>query len=157
MRLRVLLPLFLAFLVFAGCTGGPQAQRQLGREDVFFSPSNVSVSAEAARTPEQLDAGLMFRTSLGEKDGMFFYMNYSAYHAFWMVNTKIPLEAIFLDDNFTVVDIIEMDPCSDPGTPTRASNCTIYLPKWPALYVLEVNQNFSSRYGIRDGDVARVS
>lgn len=148
--MRLLISVFLFFVLFAGCA----SQRE--HVSVEFKPANITVFAEKASSPEEIKKGLMFRTSLGEKEGMLFYMGISAYHAFWMVNTKIPLEAIFIDENFTIVDIQEMDPCDDTGNETRMPNCTIYISKWPSYYVLEVNQNFSQKYGINEGDTVLV-
>lgn len=150
--MKRLLFLFLSFILLLGCTGGNQNEKA----QIVFKPGNVSITAEKADTAAKMEKGLMFRTSLGEKEGMIFYFNYTAYHAFWMLNTKIPLEAIFVDENFTVVDIVEMEPCNDTGTPSRMPNCTIYLPKWPALYGIEVNRNFSKKYGIMEGDRIEV-
>ncbi len=148
-------------LLLLGCSKvQPQPEKNITLEMkkvwVTFRPVNVSILAEKADTREKIDQGLMFRDSLGEKEGMFFYLSYNAYHPFWMFNTKIPLEIIFLNENFSIIDIIEMDPCSDSGNETRMPNCTIYFSKWPALYAIEVNQNFSKKYGIKEGDIAEV-
>ncbi len=139
---------FVFFLIISLLLLGCLSQRVT----VHFEGANVSVLAEKADTPETIGKGLMFRKELRENEGMLFYMGESAYHAFWMVNTKIPLEAIFIDRNLTIVDIQEMEPCADEGTENRMPNCTIYISQWPSYYVLEVNQNFSMLHGIREGD-----
>ncbi|MEW6529115.1 MAG: DUF192 domain-containing protein [Candidatus Micrarchaeota archaeon] len=156
------------FLLLAGCTktqnslvqnnsvNDTNANLDVKKVWVTFRPANVSILAEKADTEEKIKRGLMFRDSLEEKGGMLFYLSYNAYHSFWMVNTKIPLEAIFLDENFTIVDITEMEPCHDVGTATTPPNCTIYFSKWPSRYAIEVNQNFSKKYGIKEGDKVEV-
>ncbi len=134
--------LFVISLLFIGCANQYQAVK------ISFNSTNISVIAEKADTEEKMAKGLMWREYLGEKEGMLFYFNQSGYHAFWMANTPIQLEAIFVSEDFRIVDIVEMEPCDKrPPEP-----CPIYLPGYPAKYVLEVNQNFSKKYGIKAGD-----
>jgi uncharacterized protein len=62
----------------------------------------------------------------------------------------IPLDMIFISKDFTVVDIIEADPCvKDP--------CPTYTPEEEALYVLEVNKGFNTAKGIVIGDTVLIS
>lgn len=131
----------LAAIAFAGCTSA-------GETSATFLPSNVTVTVEKADTPDRISNGLKFRDSMGEMEGMLFYMSSVDYHTFWMMNTRIPLEAVFIDANFTIVDITEMNPCHE----TNPMDCPAYRPNRPCLYVLELNQNFSKRYGIKQGD-----
>ena len=84
--------------------------------------------------------GLMGRKSLGEKEGMLFVFDKADYRDFWMLNTTITLEAIFISEDGTIVDIIEMEPCG-----INPLNCTQYSSKEKAKYVLEVNQGFSNK------------
>jgi uncharacterized protein len=153
MKPHLLAGLALIFLLL-GCA--QQGQAHYGNARITFLPSNYSINAEVADTPAALEKGLMFRTSLAEDAGMLFDFNETAYHAFWMLNTKIPLEAIFLDENFTIVDMVEMAPCNDTGSAERMPNCTVYLPRLPGRYALEVNQNFSERHGIEPGQKIEV-
>lgn len=119
---------------------------------IVFEPSKVSVTAERADSPEKRSRGLMYRTSLGDKEAMIFYFEKAAYHAFWMYNTRIPLTVVFLNDRFTIVDIKDMPPCSekDPGS------CPSYAPQNPARYAIEVNKGFVERYGVKVGDRVKV-
>lgn len=104
----------------------------------------VKISAEIVDDPIKMARGLMFRSSLGENEGMLFVFNSSAKHGFWMVNTTIALDAIYFDENKTVVDIIAMQPCASLSCPT-------YAPKEDAKYVLEVNQGFAKKNSIIEG------
>jgi uncharacterized protein len=106
--------------------------------------SSVVVDAEIANTTATRAKGLMGRSSLGETEGMLFVFDKPGVYPFWMFNTTIPLEAIHVSENGTVVDIIEMEPCG-------ITACKLYPPKAPALYVLEVNQNFSQKHGVQVG------
>lgn len=149
-QIRVLFSyLFVVFILFSGCVQENYIEK---KAIILFNSSNVSIIAEKANTEEKRQNGLMWRDELKENDGMLFYFNKSDYHAFWMANTKIPLEAIFIDENFTIVDIVEMEPCREK----LPAQCKIYSPIRYAKYVLEVNQNFSKRYGLKINDKIRI-
>jgi len=105
--------------------------------------SGVEISVEIADNSVTRAKGLMGRASLGEYDGMLFVFGSSARHSFWMFNTSIALDAVFIAENGTVVDILQMAPCG-----INPANCTGYMPKADAKYVLEVNRGFSERHGI---------
>ena len=90
----------------------------------------------------------MYRTSLGQKEGMIFYFDETAYHPFWMYNTRIPLTVIFLDEGLSIVDIRNMWPCLEKN----ADLCPVYAPSAPVRYAIEVNQGFVAKYGIKIGD-----
>jgi uncharacterized membrane protein (UPF0127 family) len=74
----------------------------------------------------------MNRTSLSSQSGMLFIFDHEAIYPFWMKNTLIPLDMIWLDKNKNVVDVITAQPCSEDP-------CQIYTPKKESLYVLELN------------------
>ncbi|MDD5172507.1 MAG: DUF192 domain-containing protein [Candidatus ainarchaeum sp.] len=108
--------------------------------------SSVSVDAEIADNMTTRAKGLMGRKSLGENEGMLFVFDSAGRHSFWMVNTSISLDGIFIDSNGTVVDIIAMEPCG-----LNILNCPRYTPKADAKYVLEVNQGFAEKNKIAIG------
>ncbi len=101
---------------------------------------NVEIADDAVKRAR----GLMFRESLGENEGMLFVFGSPGRHGFWMVNTTIPLDAIFFDEEGFVVDIISMEPCG-------MINCPVYRPEREAIYVLEVNRGFSVSNKIEKG------
>ena len=104
----------------------------------------IELTVEMADTYAKKARGLMFRKSLGEDEGMLFVFDKPGKYGFWMVNTSIPLDLIFIDENKTVVDIAQMEPCG-------IRNCPVYIPLAEALYVLEVNQGFSVSNKIEKG------
>jgi len=72
----------------------------------------------------------MYRKSVPAHYGMLFVFQDTSVHDFWMKNTLISLDMVWLDKNFTVVDIKHAIPCTqDP--------CSIYHPQGPASYVVE--------------------
>ncbi len=112
---------------------------------------NTEVSVEIADSSAELEKGLMNRASLGEKNGMLFVFPDEEKRSFWMKNTLLPLDIIFLSSDFTVVDIKKnFQPC-------KSIICETYASKADAMYVLEVNANFTSRNTIKIGDKAVVS
>ena len=67
----------------------------------------VVVTGEIARTPEEISRGLMFRKRLKKNEGMLFKMGVKRKHSFWMKNTYIPLDIIYLSKNSKILDYVE--------------------------------------------------
>ncbi len=107
--------------------------------------NSVKIPVELAITPEQKTTGLMSRTNL--TGGMLFVYDDEQPRIFWMKDTLIPLDMIFINKNKEIVTIHHAQPCvEDP--------CKIY-PSKPAQYVLEVNYDFTRQHNITEG--TRVS
>lgn len=133
----------LVFLIFlTACTK---------RTDIFIDngAEKILVEAEIANTPEKMERGLMFRESLDENAGMLFVFGQEAVYTFWMKNTLIPLDIIFISKDFIVVEIAYAQPCTEEP-------CEGYTTKKPAKYVLEVNQNFAIKNKIKEGDTVII-
>ena len=105
----------------------------------------IEVKAEIADTQEKREKGLMFRESLKENSGMFFNFDTDATFNFWMKNTLIPLDIIFISKYFNIVEIIHAEPCTEEP-------CESYKTTEMSRYVLEVNQNFTLKNNIEVGD-----
>jgi hypothetical protein len=95
-------------------------------------PDGRAFLAEVVITPEARARGLMFRTRLGEREGMVFLFDEPAIHPFWMKNTLIPLDILWLDDQGRVVHLERSVP------PCRQDPCPSVVPLKPATWVLEV-------------------
>jgi hypothetical protein len=130
----------------AGGNGGNPTWR------VTFPSANASIKAEVADTERVREKGLMYRTHLGENEGMIFCFNQTGYHAFYMYNTRIPLSVIFLNESLRIVDIQDMAPCVE----RNPSACPIYTPHAACSYAIEVNQEFVKRHGIKTGELVRI-
>jgi len=101
------------------------------------------ICAEVADTPEKRAIGLMFRLSMAPDTGMLFtYQNVNS-SSFWMKNTYIPLDIIWIDSERKIIGIHEN------ATPKDTSSI---FPPGPYLYVLEVNAFYSKEHGISVGD-----
>ncbi|MEN9389195.1 MAG: hypothetical protein RLY61_279 [Candidatus Parcubacteria bacterium] len=120
-------------------------------EYVFFTKTSTKVAVEIANTEAKRAKGLMFRTHLQEDRGMLFIFQTSASHAFWMANTKIPLDILWINEDLKIVDISKnTPPCTETGTLT--SLCKAYAPREKAKYVLEVNGGYTDKNSIVIGD-----
>jgi len=98
-------------------------------------------SVEVADDNASRQRGLMFRENLAENSGMIFVFEHSAPHSFWMKNTLIPLDIVWISADKKVVDIQTLEPC-------QADPCPSYRPQADALYVLEVGAgNFRGKLG----------
>jgi uncharacterized membrane protein (UPF0127 family) len=87
--------------------------------------------------------GLMYRRSLGSDFGMLFVFDSSTIQSFWMKNTILPLDMLFVDERGRVVTI---------HRDTRPYSEQTYVSTKPALYVVEVNAGFSKAHGLQAGD-----
>lgn len=104
------------------------------------------VSIQLAKTAHEREVGLMYVTHMDLDAGMFFVFPYSQYQAFWMKNTKIPLDILYIDEHLQIVDIkIDTPICLN-------ESCPSYTSLSPAMYVLEVNSGWSSVNDIKVGD-----
>ena len=98
---------------------------------------SMIVEVELAQTDEEKRMGLSGRRNLGDYEGMLFVMDEVSASAFWMKDMLIPLDIIFIDSKFFIVDIKEnIQPCGREYCPSIYSQS-------PYLYVLEVNAGFA--------------
>jgi uncharacterized membrane protein (UPF0127 family) len=134
--LRFLCALPLAASLACAAQQGPQKLAS-----IRLNAGIHNIQAEVARTPEQREIGLMFRETMGANDGMLFAFEAPATQCFWMKNTLVPLSAAFIGDDGTIVNIEDMAP--------RAldSHCSAK----PVRYVLEMNQGWFAKRGIKPG------
>lgn len=108
-------------------------------------PSGVLYAVELARTPEEQTQGLMFRESLPEKTGMLFLFDEAAPHHFWMKNTMIPLDMIWMDESGKVLFVSADTP------PCKADPCPTYGPDSQASSVLEIAGGMASKEKVTVG------
>jgi len=113
----------------------------------------ATITYETAISDAEKRKGLMFRKDLDENHGMIFVYDKSETRSFWMKNTLIPLDIIFLDSNKTLINIEKAYPEPDAAD----SELERYQSDAPAQYVIEVNQNFTDRNNIESGDTVKFS
>lgn len=131
------------------CPADPGDAPSLPRQAVTFpdAPGAPRVAVEVAREPEHRERGLMYRTSLAEDAGMLFSWDREAPRSFWMRNTCLPLDMLFLARDGTIVGILEQVPVMNEAP--RSVPC-------PAAHVLEVNAGWSRRHGVEPGQRASI-
>ena len=122
----------------------PMAHVAFHLEDAEF----FNTSCEIADEPEERRLGLMHRENLPWDKGMLFVYDAPQNMSFWMKNTHIPLDIIFIDANGTVLNVEEAD-VEPPETPD--SELTRYESIGPALWVVEINQGLAAQKGISAG------
>jgi uncharacterized membrane protein (UPF0127 family) len=143
MRLRrtsLFLTLFAVLLQVNACQAQPQVTiATVGGRELTFQ-------VEVADTPAKRELGLQYRRELAVDHGMIFLFPAESEHSFWMKNTPIPLDMIFINREGKIIGIVEQavpfstDSRSVPGA---------------SQFVLEINGGLSKSYGIKAGDFVR--
>ena len=126
------------------CPADPGAPPELPSGQVHFSdaPADTRVTVELARTDQDRSRGLMYRTELDGDHGMLFSWEQEARRSFWMQNTCIPLDMLFIAADGTIVGILEQVPTLN--TLPREVPCA-------AQHVLEVNAGWTRAHGVEPG------
>ncbi len=140
MRLRISKTfLALALLLVAGSSACAKEPRVV----LHGAGGDVAVTVEVAATPQQQSLGLMYRKELAPDAGMLFIFDETEPLTFWMKNTVLPLDMIFIGDDRKIVGIVK-DAVPFTTTPRKVDA--------PSRYVLEVNAGFSARHELKAGD-----
>lgn len=150
MRSDVLL--VVAFLAACGVnnpTPAAPTQTPANGPRVVF-PDKFTVQVEVAADDSTRAQGLMFRDQLPQDRGMIFLFNESGNYPFWMKNTLIPLDMIWIDDQKRIAHIAaNVPPCkADPCPSVSAGDGN-------AKYVLEVAAGVAARHGLANGQTVR--
>jgi len=131
--------------------------------EVVFSPSSEQYSTgsvcvgetcfkvELAKTVYQIEKGLMYRKELDKDAGMLFIFEKEGIYPFWMKNTLIPLDIIWVDNGSRVVFI------SQNTQPCKSLICKSVFPNSKAKYVLEVNAGVVDKIGLKVGDSLKIN
>ena len=108
-----------------------------------------TLSIWLARTSEEKAKGLMFAESMQNDQGMLFIYQSPRIMAFWMKNTRIPLDLIFFSDDLEINGWIEG---MQPGYGVPEQNLPHHVSELPAQYALELNAGSISRLKLKLGD-----
>lgn len=140
----ILLSLIFSLLfLFSGCANKSPNENNLTTIRFYNNEEKIyEVQCEIADTMYKQALGLMNRENLDENKGMLFIFNDEKVREFWMKNTLISLDMIFLDKNFKIVSIVEN------AQPCKTIDCEIYSSLYPAKYVIEINGGLSKKYNI---------
>ncbi len=141
-------------LLLSGCSKSDSPANNVS-EDIPFRPDGVldfirpdsSISArifiEIAESPEAQATGLMYRRSVPDKGGMLFVDAAPSMRSFWMKNTALALDILFVDEAGEIVNIVKRT------TPYSEEQI---LSTGPAQYVVEVRAGFTDKYSITEND-----
>jgi uncharacterized membrane protein (UPF0127 family) len=147
---------FAIFLVLCSSSALLIEAAGLGYSVVTFTTDKgqVQIRADVAETPSEQEQGLMFRTVLAQNEGMLFVFNQDQVLNFWMMNTSIPLDGIFISSQLRVVFVAEnLKPCP----PSNCHDPEFFSSRTPAMYALEVNAGFSAKNDIKVGTEVSIN
>ncbi|MBI2338922.1 MAG: DUF192 domain-containing protein [Deltaproteobacteria bacterium] len=142
-----ILGIFLVLFIFGSC--------QSGCGDNGTTPDTVTVitrsgstefAVEIADTAAERATGLMNRTDLSDRDGMLFIFDENTLTSFWMKDTPLSLDIIFIDENHRIIYVAEN---TEPFSEELITPTSVFR------YVLEVKAGFADESGVETGD--RVS
>jgi uncharacterized protein len=141
-RMIVVLAVVLtALFVSGGCNEKPTALAVSALPTIEVKIGATTLTLEVADEPAEQEKGLMFRESMPTSHGMLFSWPRSEMRAFFMKNTLIPLDIVFLDDAGVVTEVKSM-----AAMDLRATRSTR-----PARYAIELNAGQAAALGIRPG------
>src|SRR5262245_6206208 len=139
-RYRVLL--LACGLALTGCASGNGLWVELGGQ---------RYAIEVADNEAERERGLMFRDEMAADHGMLFIHERQEPLAYWMKNTRIPLDILYFDSSLKLVSQQrDVPPCS------LGDGCPPYPSNVPARYVLELNAGEAARLGLQDGAALKV-
>ena len=125
-------------LMFSVFAGEPQQKLPVSKLQI----GSAEIAAEVADEPKEREIGMMFRTEMGENDGMLFVMESPSRAAFWMKNTLIPLSIAYISSSGLILEIHEMLPKDETPVPSRFTTIA---------YALEMPGGWFSRRNIKPG------
>lgn len=146
--------LFGLTLFTAGCNREPSTPQGLAT-DIAFTPEGVldfvrpdssiivRIAIELAESQEEQAQGLMYRRTLPDRGGMLFIDPVESMRSFWMKNTALSLDILFVDAEGHIVNIAK---------DTTPFSEEYILSTGPAQFVVEVRAGFTDRYGITEDD-----
>jgi uncharacterized protein len=108
--------------------------------------SQAIFQVEVADTPAKRTMGLQYRKDLGRDRGMIFLFPAESPQSFWMKNTSIPLDMIFIDRERRIVGIVEQT------VPFSLDSRSVGV---PSQFVLEINGGLAKQHGIQPGDIVK--
>ncbi len=133
--------LALGWIVVVASAAFAQDEPQTTLPRTTLSAGMHLIDTQLALTPEQRQIGLMHRKTMPQHEGMLFVFEQPTKQCFWMKNTLLPLTAAFVADDGTIVNLADMKP------QTLDAHCS----DKPVRYVLEMNQGWFAKKGIKAG------
>lgn len=117
-------------------------EADLSDDKISLTVANTQIRVEYADTLQKRQLGLMYRRDLCEDCGMLFKFDSPRIGSIWMKNTFIPLDLAYIDEQGTIIDIVQLQ--AHDLTPVKSSSIV--------LYALEMNKGWFAKQDIRVGD-----
>ena len=136
----------LAGLLLVALLPGCDAESPSGLPTTRMKLGNSTVTLEIANSPVGRARGLMHRSSMPDNHGMIFIFPDEQMQSFWMKNTRIPLDIVFINRQSTIVSIHTMEPYTTRSTSSAA----------PAQFAIELNAGKASRLGLSAGQTVAL-
>jgi hypothetical protein len=144
--MRYVLPL--CALLLAGCGSKPQSVDDFSMLQVTL-PRGQVIKAETMINTQDLQRGMMFRTSLAQDHGMLFVHSTPGFYPYWTYRTVIPLDIVWMDSEHRILQMVmDAQPCK-----TVPRQCPQYICAKPFRYVLELNGGMAKKYGLDTGQI----
>jgi len=137
--------IIIVLIVILGVLFYSNSDKKIIEESEKVCFENNCFKVEIADTQEEREKGLMFKKSMLDNEGMLFVFNESKIYPFWMKNTLISLDIIWINENKEVVFI------ANNAQPCEEDPCPLYNPGKEALYVFEINEGLSEKIGLEVG------
>ncbi len=142
--MKMLFLCLFTFLVLNACDGRAEGSDSIRPLTIITTEKKRhDFTVEVALTPAQQQRGLMNRTEMAKDAGMLFFFGEEAERSFWMKNTLIPLDMIFIGNDGTIIKV------HDSAIP---NDLTSVKSDGPASAVLELNGGVAKTLGIKPGD-----
>jgi uncharacterized membrane protein (UPF0127 family) len=151
-RARMLagLLIFAAALSLCACSDATKVEDLTSTKVTM--PDGTEVMAQRMFDKIDLARGMMFRDAFAKDHGMLFVHQRPGQFAYWMYNTKVPLDIIWMDPNHEVVEMsVDTPPCPSK----KAPECPNFGGSRVAQYVLELNAGGAKQYGVHVGSTLK--
>lgn len=144
----ILILIAMAFIISRDHDSQPRSPEVTNPSKEYLLINDKKIEVEVARTSFDREQGLSGRQSLAADSGMLFVFEQPGRHGFWMKETYIPLDFIWIRDG----KITEITPNVPTQLNVPLSQLKSYLPAEPVDWMLEVNAGFAAKHGIKVGD-----
>jgi uncharacterized membrane protein (UPF0127 family) len=137
----------LVVVLLPGCGGKPTTVEDFNTTEITL-PGGQVIKVEIVVDAADALRGMQFRDSIAPDHGMLYAHRIPGKYGYWMYQTRIPLDMIWMDPKHTIVEIVEnAPPCKTP-----ASQCPHYGGNQVAQYVLQLGAGGVKRYGLKAGE-----
>lgn len=130
---------------------GKVVRQRFEAQGIAVQIDNLNIKAEVADTNEKRHKGLGGRDSLPQEAGMLFVFEEENFHPFWMKDTKIPLDIIWIS---SAKEVIDLTPNVAPQPNVSDFELKVYRPRVKARYALEIGAGMAAKNGVSVGDRA---